>query len=320
MVALRIPMYLCFVSCSLSYVDSVRYEPTWESLDSRPLPSWYDEAKIGIFVYWGVFSVPSFHGEFLWWDWKGDQPVKEVEDYMQKNYPPDFTYADFASMFSAEFYNPDQWADLFNASGARYVVFNSKHPDGFTNWPSKYSFNWNSVDVGPSKDLVGMLADSIRRRTNLHFGLIYSLFEWFNPLFMQDEANGFQTDDYVARKGLPELYDIVNRYKPELVWSDCDWLANDTYWKSKDFLAWLYNDSPVKDTVVTNDRWGIGCWCQHGGYLTCADRYNPGTLQKRKWENALTLDKKAWGYRREAKLEDYLTMEDLTQLIAETVR
>lgn len=70
----------------------------------------------------------------------------------------------------------------------------------------------------------------------------------------------------------------VNAYRPDIIWSDGDWEAPDTYWNSKDFLAWLYNDSPVKDSVVVNDRWGTGSACHHGGYFTCAGRYQPGAL------------------------------------------
>jgi alpha-L-fucosidase len=95
----------------------------------------------------------------------------------------------------------------------------------------------------------------------------------------------------------------------------------DYYWNSTEFIAWLYNESPVRDTVVTNDRWGSnGCMCKHGDFYTCDDRYNPGKLQNHKWENAMTIDKKSWGYRREAKLEDYLTVQELIALMAETVR
>lgn len=72
--------------------------------------------------------------------------------------------------------------------------------------------------------------------------------------------------------------------------------------------------SPVRDTVVTNDRWGYGSICKHGGYYTCSDRYNPGHLVKHKWENCLSIDKRSWGYRREAKLSDYLTTEELIQV------
>jgi len=96
---------------------SAQYLPNWESIDSRPLPSWFDEAKIGIFIHWGVFSVPGFLNEWFWWDWiNGDQ---RVVNFMKENYPPHFAYADFAPMFKAEFYNPDQWTDILAASGAK---------------------------------------------------------------------------------------------------------------------------------------------------------------------------------------------------------
>lgn len=101
-----------------------RYEPTWESLDSRPIPSWYDKAKIGIFMHWGVFSVPSFRSEWFWWHWKGSKD-KSYVDFMKKNYPPNFSYADFATDFRAEFFDPNLWADLIAKSGARFVLLAS---------------------------------------------------------------------------------------------------------------------------------------------------------------------------------------------------
>ena len=101
-------------------VQTTKYEPTWESLDSRPIPAWYDEAKFGIFMVWGVYSVPSFSSEWFWWCWTG-QKKPECVDFMKKNYRPGFSYADFAPMFKAEFFDPDQWADLLARSGARFV-------------------------------------------------------------------------------------------------------------------------------------------------------------------------------------------------------
>lgn len=74
---------------------------------------------------------------------------------------------------------------------------------------------------------------------------------------------------------MPQMHEIVERYRPEVVWSDGDWEAPYTYWNSTEFLAWLYNKSPVKDVVVVNDRWGSGCACHHGGYYTCSDRFEP---------------------------------------------
>ncbi|XP_060096400.1 plasma alpha-L-fucosidase isoform X2 [Heteronotia binoei] len=190
---------------------------------------------------------------------------------------------------------------------------------GFTLWGSKYSWSWNAVDIGPKRDIVAELASSIRNRTSLHFGLYHSLFEWFNPLFLSDASNLFRTKQFPNAKVLPELYEIVNWYLPEILWSDGDGNAPDTYWNSTGFLAWLYNESPVRDTVVTNDRWGTGSICKHGGYYTCSDRYNPGHLLPHKWENCMTIDKKSWGYRRNAQLSDYLTIQELVKQLVETV-
>lgn len=82
----------------------------------------------------------------------------------------------------------------------RYVVLTSKHHDGYALWPSKYSFGWNSVDVGPHRDLVGELADSIRKNTSIRFGLYHSLYEWFNPLCLSDEKSKFKEKLFVYNK------------------------------------------------------------------------------------------------------------------------
>lgn len=301
----------------ITKANAVRYEPTWESLDARPLPAWYDEAKIGIFIHWGVFSVPAFGSEWFWKSWKSESLPYIA--FMEQNYSPGFTYQDFGTEFKAAFYDPYKWAELFQKSGAKYVVLTSKHHEGYTLWPSKYSFSWNSQDVGAHKDLLGQLANAIREKTDLRFGLYHSLYEWFNPLWEADQAGNFTTDDFVQFKTLPELYEIVEKYKPEIVWSDGEWEAPDTYWKSKEFLSWLYNDSPVNATVVTNDRWGHETLCKHGGYYTCADRYNPGVLQPHKWENCMTLDKESWGYRRNAPIEEYLTADELITTVVTSV-
>ena len=102
-------------------LSTAQYTPTWESIDARPLPAWYDESKLGIFVHWGVFSVPSFSSEWFWHDWKQSR-LPGIEAFMSDNYKKDFTYADFAKEFSAEFFEADQWADIFNSSGAKYVI------------------------------------------------------------------------------------------------------------------------------------------------------------------------------------------------------
>ncbi|KAJ8877880.1 hypothetical protein PR048_022339 [Dryococelus australis] len=314
----RSAVVVALTTLALSVIDAASYNASWASLDSRPLPQWYADAKFGVFVHWGIFSVPSFGNEWFWYRWKTSN-TSSFAKFMKDNYEPGFTYQDFARDFKALFFNPDEWAEIFQSSGAKYVVLTSKHHEGYTLWPSKYSFSWNAKDVGPNRDLVGELASAIRRSTNITFGLYHSLFEWFNPLYLEDEANNFKTQKFVDQKTMPELYELVQTYEPEVVWSDGPMNASDTYWRAKEFLAWLYNDSPVKDTVVANDRWGKGLKCHHGDFYTCRDHYNPGHLIAHKWENCDTVDKNSWGFRRNAGLSDYRTIEELLARLVSTV-
>lgn len=120
-------LYFCLqLGLVHAYVKATRYAPNWKSLDTRPLPGWFDEAKIGIFIHWGVFSVPSFgisgiphcQEEWFWYYWRVNKRA-EVVKFMKDNYPPDMTYADFARSFTAEFFNPDEWTEIIKASGAK---------------------------------------------------------------------------------------------------------------------------------------------------------------------------------------------------------
>lgn len=307
----------------LEFAAGVRYTPEWNSLDSRPLPSWYDEAKVGVFMHWGPYSVPGVASEWFWFQWKRNDPMnagdQEVVQYMKQFYPPDFTYQQFGPSLRAEFFNATEWAEIVAGSGAKYFVLTSKHHDGFANWPSSRNFGWNSRDIGPKRDVIGELSEAFNAAGKVKFGLYHSLFEWFNPLWLQDKMNNQTTRMFVEDKVEPELVEIIEKYHPQVLWSDGDWEADETYWNSKEFIAWLYNDSPVKNTVVTNDRWGRGVMCKHGDFYTCTDRYNPGVLQNHKWENAMTIDRLSWGHRRNMRMEDILSMEELVETLTMTV-
>ncbi len=111
----------------------------------------------------------------MWYLWKGLNDSSYV-DFVKATEAPQWTYADYAPRFQAEFFDAAQWAALFKASGARYVVPTAKHHEGFTNWPSATSFNWNSVDVGPHRDLIGELSAAVKAE-NLTFGVYHSLYE-----------------------------------------------------------------------------------------------------------------------------------------------
>jgi alpha-L-fucosidase len=182
------------------------------------------------------------------------------------------------------------------------------------------------MDIGPKRDLLGDLAKEIKEvvspQTNLplKFGVYHSLFEWYNPMYISDKANNFTTQQFVTTKTLPELYDLVGQYEPELIWSDGDWEAHSDYWKSREFLHWYSNQSSVAATGVWNDRWGSDATCRHGSYLTCQDRYNPDSYQPRKYENALTIDKSSWGYNRNTThISTYMTTQEIIHTLVQAV-
>ena len=139
--------------------------PSWEELRARPFPQWFQDAKLGIFVHWGVYSVPAYSGKEQYGEWflRGLQEGDTLRtQFMAEHFGEDFEYRDFAPLFNAELFDSDEWAQLFRRSGARYVVLVSKHHDGYALWPSRYSPGWNSLEVGPRRDLVGELTFAVR--------------------------------------------------------------------------------------------------------------------------------------------------------------
>jgi alpha-L-fucosidase len=301
-------------------------EPTWESLDNRTLPGWYQDAKFGIFLHWGIFSVPSFGSEWFWQYWKSGN--SEYEAFINKTERPVFSYTEYASRFTALLYDPDQWADIFAKAGAQYVVLTSKHHEGYCMWNSTSiptTWNWNAMEVGPQRDVLGELSRAVQATKSsltgetIQFGVYHSLYEWFNPLYLSDRRNNFTTSRFVDEKTMPELYDLVRRYRPTLIWSDGEGKAPSSYWKATKFLQWYATESPVADKAVWNDRWGTDTLCKHGGFITCRDRYNPGILLPKKWENAFTIDRTSWGLNRNASFSDYLTVKDLVHLMIQVV-
>jgi len=300
-----------------------QYQPNWKSINSRPLPAWYNEAKFGIMVVWGVYSVPSWGNwsEFTYspdaaWYWhRLEFPETDNSctlNFHNKTYGMQTTYQDFVQDFTAELWDPNKMAQIIAYSGAKYMVITSKYHDGFCLWPSAQSWNWNSVNIGPLRDIVGELAAAVRN-TDVKFGVYHSLYEWFNPIYLQDQSSGTppRTHYYIDQVLMPQLKDLVNTYQPDLIWADGDWDQPSSYWESVDFLAWLYNDSPVKDVVVTNDRWGYDCRGKNGGYYTPYDGYDPGHIQTHKWEDSATIGT-SYGYNRH---EDIAIFSTATQLI-----
>jgi alpha-L-fucosidase len=299
------------------------YEPNWASLDRRPTPAWFNEAKFGIFIHWGVYSVPAYApvipGKLAYseWYWNAmtagrDNPQanaiqKGTWDYHKKMYGANFSYSEFAPKFKAEFFDPNHWADIFKRSGARYVVLTSKHHDGFALWPSAQASKtwgrpWNAVETGPQRDILGDLTDAVRAK-GLRMGYYYSLYEWYNPLWLYDKPR------FIREHMTPQFKDLVTRYKPSLIFSDGEWDLPSSEWDSPGLLAWLYNESPVTADVVTNDRWGKETRHHHGSYYTT--EYTPGMADMtHAWEESRGMGF-SYGYNRAERIEHYHTGRNL---------
>lgn len=155
----------------------------------------------------------------------------------------------------------------------RYVVITGKHHDGFALFPSG-RYMWNSMDVGPKRDIVGILSNSIRK-VGMKFGVYYSLMEWFNKLLVKDIKSYTSSKEYIDTVVWPDIKFLVNNYKPSVLWSDGHWTNSDTYFKSQELLTWLFNESPVKDEIVVNDRWGLNTSGYHGSFYNYGDSFNP---------------------------------------------
>jgi len=316
---------------------SQQYEANWASLDKRPIPAWFTDAKFGIFIHWGVYAVPAWapanedigvYAKYAEWYWQringgkdpNEQKVdvnKMFVDHHNKVYGPNFKYQDFAPMFKAENFNPTEWANIFKDAGAKYVVLTSKHHEGFTLWPSQQSWNWNSVDIGPHKDLCGELANAVKA-AGLHMGMYYSLYEWFHPIYKTNP------EKYVAEHMIPQLKDLVTNYKPELIYTDGEWDYNSDMWQSEKFLACLYNESAVKNTVVVNDRRGKETRSAHGGFYTSeygnvngADT-KTSELAAHPWEEIRGIGT-SFGYNRVENLSNYLSSRDLIHMLLNIV-
>ena len=297
-------------SCPLSS-QTPTYTPDWSSLDKRPTPEWWLDAKFGIFIHWGVYSVPSYttvgnYSEWYQHSLENNLHDGKIRDFHQKNYGKR-SYYDLADDFHAELWNPDGWAILFEKAGAKYVVLTSKHHDGFCLWPNEQASRtwgrpWSSDVRGPGRDLVGDLFTALRK-TSVKPGLYFSLYEWFNPIWKFDRAR------YAQDHAMPQLYELVNQYQPWVVWADGDWDATPDTWKSPEFLAWLYNQSPVRDRVVANDRWGSGVRFKHGGIYT--PEYQPDLdFEDHAWEESRGMGF-SYGYNRAENAWDYNSAQSL---------
>jgi len=310
---------------------TAQYEATWESIDSRPVPGWFEDAKFGIFIHWGLYSVPSYsptvrdgvgiyerYAEWYWRRWREPSPIQHYfTGFHNRVWGENFKYQDFVNHFKAEMFNPDDWAEIFSKAGARYVVLTSKHHEGFTLWPSQYSWNWNAMDVGPHRDLLGDLTKSVKDK-GMKMGYYYSLLEWYHPLYKPATIK-----QYIDQHMFPQMKELVNNYSPDIFWTDGEWDYTSDELRSTQFLQWLFNESPVKETVAINDRWGKETRSKHGGYYTTEydlvhDGDSKGMKFERPWEECRGMAG-SFGYNRNERLEDYSTSEELVHILIDKV-
>ena len=301
-----------------------QYQPNWESIDKRATPEWFGNAKFGIFIHWGLYSVPSwatksnadgFGSGYSEWYWQRlNEPKlkihKEFVDFQNRVYGPNFGYQNFANQFKAELFNPDEWADIFKSSGAKYIVLTSKHHEGYALWPSAQSWNWNSFDTGPHRDLAGDLTKAVKAK-GLRMGFYYSLYEWYNPTYKSD------VKQYVGEHMLPQMKDLVTRYSPDVLWTDGEWDQSSETWRSTEFLSWLFNNPAVSKDIVVNDRWGNDTKGKHGSFFTT--EYGQGTESSdHPWEECRGIGE-SFGYNRNENLEDYMSSDKLVHTLIQIV-
>jgi alpha-L-fucosidase len=315
---------LCLFVALTLWSNAQKYSPNWSSLNTRGIPKWFNQDKFGIFIHWGTYAVPAYapvipnsgysYSEWYWW--RLHEKQKDFMAFHQQNYGAEFPYTDFEQSFKAELFRPQQWADVFKRSGAKYVVLTSKHHEGYCLWPNAdadrtWGRPWNAVSGTPKRDLLGDLTQAVRG-AGLKMGYYYSLYEWFNPLWLTDKQR------YVSEHMHPQFKDLVNRYKPDVIFSDGEWDISDTAWRSPELLAWLFNESPVKDYVVVNDRWGKNTREKNEGATYTTSEYGAGMNPDVVWEESQGIGH-SYGYNRNEQIDDYKTGRQLILLLVDVV-
>ena len=252
----------------LAQIDRVnregKYHPDWDSLAKHPVPAWYREKRLGIFLHWGVFSVPAYH------DWYArNMYIKDSEEYKWhlEHYgdPKDFGFKDFIPDFKMDKFDPQLWAKLFREAGADYIVPVAEHHDGFQNYASELS-HWNAAEKGPHRDITGDLLRECERE-GMTLGLsTHRVEHWFFLGFGRETA-GFGDElklgDYewpaAPEKDQQDLFsepapseefltdwllrccELVDRYHPRIVYFDW-WIQHNAVKPYlKRFAAYYFN-------------------------------------------------------------------------------
>jgi len=317
------------------------FQPDSASIaENYKIPEWFKDAKFGIFIHWGVYAVPAFGNE--WYPRQMYIEDSKVNQYHVATYGSltEFGYKDFIPMFKAEKFSADEWLSLFKEAGAKYVVPVAEHHDGFSLYNSARN-KWNSVDMGPKKDIVGELKTA-SEKYGLHFGLSSHRAEnaWFFnggleiPSDVQDPQYaslygerlaepGGQTEDCPEGAGFNEksikewlehTYELVDLYEPELFWFD--WTVGKKPFKETfyHFMAYYYNSAlDWNKGVVVNTKFGYGDNIQ----VFDIERGKSDKSRKYPWQTDTSIGKKSWGYiENETQKSPNQIIDDLIDIVS----
>jgi alpha-L-fucosidase len=321
------------------------FEPTWESLANFVIPEWYQNAKFGIFIHWGIYSVPAFDNE--WYSRNMYVQGTPAFEHHQKTWghQSKFGYKDFIPMFKGEHFDPDHWADLFQRAGARYVVPVAEHHDGFAMYDCSYS-QWTAVKMGPRRDVIGELAAAIRKK-GLVFGLSSHRAEhwWFmngGKTFDSDVQDPAYNDFYGP--AMPGPMEFLDEMWPSADWQPRpdakfleDWLARTCELVDKYQPQLVYFDWWIYQIVFAPyiQRFAVhyynrGLEWQKGVAINCKNEAFPdgtvvfdverGQLQDIRpefWQTDTSVSKNSWGY---IANQDYKTtasiLHDLIDIVS----
>jgi alpha-L-fucosidase len=265
---------------SLVSADSAQnqgdFQPSWDSIERHTVPAWFQDAKLGIFIHWGLYSVPAWApptgelGKVDWDTWFTNNPYAEwylnslringspTYKHHVDTYGKDFDYYRFGAMFdkSTQSWQPDQWASLFKKTHARYVVLTTKHHDGFRLWPSAVENpHANGRQLNATRDLVGDLTKAVRSQ-GMRMGLYYSGgLDWTftsEPIRTRPDlmARVPQSEEY-AKYADAHWRELIDRYQPQVMWNDINYPRAG---QIAQLFAHYYNN--VGDGVI-NNRFGV---------------------------------------------------------------
>ena len=331
------------------------YQPSWESLDRHPLPEWFRDAKLGIFLDWGLYSVPGFD-EKGWKkarypDWYLRNMYGPLRDYHERTWGADFERDDFIPLFTAAGFDARTVVDLVADAGARYLVPFSKHHDGFCLWDSGVT-DRDVVDMAPGFDVTAALVGECRRR-GLKHGFYFSVEEYEYPVAAADGslslrlwtktmadgatarevAGRVETDltprferrisgkvpvrDFVADYLVPQAKEFIDRYEPDLLWFDGEWERPSDDYRTREMGAYFYNRAEGRREVALNDRLGRETRRVHGDFYTSETDEITEPID-RAWEECRSMSG-AYGYSRAEGPEDHLSATELVHMLVRIV-